>query len=88
MTSGRAEWRGMRPALKRQDKGCMPNASTVIPHLHQQGILTESPKRRATPIQGAVVDESADYVVGDAVQPGARLRKRCRLETGQTMLVK
>ena len=31
----RAEWRGMRPALKRHDKGCVPNASTVVPHLHR-----------------------------------------------------
>ena len=50
-TSFRAEWGGMRPALKRQDKGCLPNASTVIPHLHQFGIQTECPKRRAMSIQ-------------------------------------
>ena len=35
-----------------------------------------------------VVDKSADSVDGDAVQLGARLRTRSRLETGQTMLVK
>ena len=34
-----------------------------------------------------VVDESADSVICDAVQPGARLSTRSRLETCQTMLV-
>ena len=49
-TSLRAKWRGMRPALKRHDKGCVPNASTVVPDLHRWGIQTVSPTRRATPI--------------------------------------
>ena len=37
--------------------------------------------------ESAVVDESADSVVLDTVQPGARLRTRSLLETCQTMLV-
>ena len=32
ITSFMAESRGTRPALKRKDKGCVPNASTVVPH--------------------------------------------------------
>ena len=37
--------------------------------------------------ESIVVDESTYSVVGDAVQPSAKLRMRSRLETGQTMLV-
>ena len=45
------EWRGVRHAMKLQDKRCEPNASTVIPHLHPLGMQTESTTRRATPIR-------------------------------------
>ena len=37
--------------------------------------------------ESVVVDESADFVVEDAVQPGARLRTRSRLEPGKTMML-
>ena len=50
-TSLRAEWRGMGPALKRHDKGCVSHASIVVPHLYQRGMQTVSPTRRTTPIR-------------------------------------
>ena len=34
-TSFRAERRGMHPALRRYDKRCVPNVSTVVPYLHR-----------------------------------------------------
>ena len=37
--------------------------------------------------ESVAVDESADFVVLDAVKPNTRLRTRSRLETCQTMLV-
>ena len=37
-------------------------------------------------LERVVVNGCADFVVGDAVQPSARLRMRSRLETGQKML--
>ena len=48
---------------------------------------SESDVESDTDTESVVVDESADSVVWDAVQPGDRLRTRRRLETDQTMLV-
>ena len=47
----------------------------------------ESDAKRDADTESAVVDESADSVALDAIQPGARLRTRSRLETSQAMLV-
>ena len=86
MTSFRAEWWGMRPALKRHDKGCVPNASTVVSTVaSMRNADSESDAKSDADTER--VDESADSVGWDAVQPGARLRTRSLLETCQTMLV-
>ena len=90
-TSIRAEWRGMRPALKRHDKGWVPNVSTVVPHLHRWGIQTVSPTRRATPIRrvslsmkvptplfGTQLSQTPDSGRGVALKHA----RRCWLSTG------
>ena len=48
---------------------------------------SESDAESDVDTESVVVDESADFVVWDAVQPGARLRMRSRLEKCQRMLV-
>ena len=85
-TSFRVEWRGMRPALKLQNKGCVTNAHTVA-FASMRNADLESNAESDADTESVVVDESADFVVWEAVQPGARIRTRSRLETRQTMLV-
>ena len=48
---------------------------------------SESDAESDADTESVVIDEGADSVVRDAVQPGARLRTPSRLETCQTMLV-
>ena len=48
---------------------------------------SESDAESDADTESVVVDESADSVGWDAVQPGARLMTRNRIETCQTMLV-
>ena len=48
---------------------------------------SESDAESDADTKSVVVDESADSVAWDAVQPGARLRIRSLLDTCKTMLV-
>ena len=47
---------------------------------------SESDAENDADAESVVVDESADFVVWNTVQSGARIRTRSRLETCQTML--
>ena len=45
MMSFKAECRGKRPALKRQERGCRPYMSTMAPQRHLCGAQTGRPRR-------------------------------------------
>ena len=45
MMSFKAECRGKRPALKRQERGCKPYLSTMAPQRHLCGAQSGRPKR-------------------------------------------
>ena len=77
----------MRHALKRQDKECVTNESSHPAFASIRNTDSDSYAEIDVDTKSVVVDESADFVVGNAVQPVARIRTRSRLETGQTMLV-
>ena len=46
MMSFKAECRGKRPALKRQERGCRPYLSTMAPQRHLCGAQTGRPRHR------------------------------------------